>query len=224
MAEVFISYDRDDTKLVTKIVDGLQAEAIPFWWDKNLKQGENFSVRIEEKIEQVKHVLVTWSSRAKQSVYVRGEALEALDRGKLIQVVLDETRLPVPFNAIQATFLNGWTGDLTDPRWGALVETIRPSSESAGQAVAAGQELSDRDILNIGVSRTQMISLWLIPLLLLLLMGAGGGLVLIDKFHPERVPQIETIFVGTAVFIVTLILFFLITMTRLLASTFRRKR
>lgn len=223
MAEVFISYDRDDTKLVTKIVDGLEAEAIPFWWDKNLKQGENFSVRIEEKIEQVKHVLVTWSSRAKQSVYVRGEALEALDRGKLIQVVLDETRLPVPFNAIQATFLNGWTGDLADPRWNALVETIRPSSEGPDKAPSQSKGLSDRDILKIGVSRTQMLSLWLIPLLLLLLMGAGGGLALISKLQPDRVPQLETIFLVIAVIVVTLILLFLITMTRLLLSTLRRR-
>lgn len=223
MPEVFISYDRDDTKLVTKIVAGLEAEAIPFWWDKNLKQGENFSIRIEEKIEQVRHVLVTWSSRAKQSVYVRGEALEALDRGKLIQVVLDETRLPVPFNAIQATFLNGWTGDLADPRWNALVDSIRPSSDGAVPVPLPRQELSDGDILKIGVSRAQMISLWLIPLLLLVLMAAGGVLALMSKFEPEALPQLETIFLWIAGVVVTLILAFLATMTRLLLSTVKRK-
>ena len=223
MPEVFISYDRDDTKLVTKIVAGLEAEAIPFWWDKNLKQGENFSIRIEEKIEQVRHVLVTWSSRAKQSVYVRGEALEALDRGKLIQVVLDETRLPVPFNAIQATFLNGWTGDLADPRWNALVDSIRPSSDGPVPVPLPRQELSDSDILKIGVSQSQMISLWLIPLLLLVLMVAGGGLALMSKLQPEAVPQLENIFLVIAGVVVTLILAFLATMTRLLLSTVKRK-
>lgn len=198
MADIFLSYDRDDEKVVRRIAEGLAASNLPHWWDKDLEDGANFSFVIEEKIESCRHVLVAWSANARRSLFVRGEALEALDRGKLIQVLIDKSRLPVPFNALQATFLNGWDGDYNDARWQKLVATLAGSVPSSFDVADTGaarpepaaipvQDLSRQDLLRAGVSPVQSAALWLLPTLLVVLIATGLVLLFVDL--PEGVPK-----------------------------------
>jgi Flp pilus assembly protein TadD len=56
-------------------------------------------------------VLVLWSSEAVRSQWVRSEANRARETGRLVQVRLDDARLPMPFDQIQCADLGGWEGD-----------------------------------------------------------------------------------------------------------------
>lgn len=184
MVDVFVSYVREDEKKVSKIVERLEDNGTRrVWWDRLLKPGENFSLVIEEKIEESQNVLVAWSDRSRTSLYVRGEALDALERGKLVQVVIDKSRLPVPFNALQAVYLDDWNGERDHQKWGELVTVIdgrgeNDEPEDGAVTTVIHSELSDREISSVGVSGIQRTALWLMPLLLCGLVVLGVALML----------------------------------------------
>ena len=228
MADIFISYDRDDTDKVERIAEGLSQENVAFWWDRDLREGENFSLAIEDKIEEVRYVLVTWSSSARKSIYVRGEALEALDRGKLVQVVIDKSRLPVPFNAVQATFLDNWNGDRTDNRWRRLVSGIRGEAPVATHGdtgptapLSRAVELTGRAVTRAGVSGVQRAALWLMPMMLagLILAAAAVWGASETVGLPDGWPEPETLFLSLAGGFIAVILLMLILLVRTLMST-----
>lgn len=186
MSHVFISYDRDDKAKIATIVEGLKVEQVEFWWDEKIPEGADFSTEIEDRIVQAQHVLVAWSANSRQSIFVKGEALAALDQQKLLQAVIDRCRLPVPFNAVQATFLDGWEGDPDDPRWRKLVNSIRgvsadeepPTStrRKVSKPPQSSQQLTEAQIVRAGASGSQLFSLWFIPILIAALIGFGAYL------------------------------------------------
>lgn len=191
MSDVFISYDHDDAPRVDHIVDGLKQENVAFWWDRHLKDGDIFPVVIQEKLDEMPHVLVAWSARSTKSRYVIGEALAAFDQGKLLQVVLDDARLIPPFNTVQATFLNNWSGDILDQRWRKLMarirgEVIEETIPSGGGPVRAATpaDLTSRQVTRAGVSGFQALALWFMPFLLFALMVTG----LVLAFDPGWLP------------------------------------
>lgn len=134
---VFLSYARRDLARVSPIAEGLGESGVEVWWDRRLSPGENYSIVIGEKLEQSQRVVVAWSAQARDSLWVRGEALEALDRGKLVQVLLDGARPPVPFNALHALDLSGWGGDRADPAWTGVVAAVRGAPAPASDAAPA---------------------------------------------------------------------------------------
>ena len=48
----------------------------------------------------------------------------ALDAAKLVQVTIDGTLPPLPFNQIHSADLSHWRGDLRDPRWLRVAESV----------------------------------------------------------------------------------------------------
>ena len=219
VGHVFISYDRDDSQKVSAIVDGLKAESVSYWWDKDIPEGQNFSTEIEDKIDQAKHVLVAWSVNSRKSIFVRGEALAALDQNKLLQTVIDGCRLPVPFNAMQATFLDDWTGDRTDARWQKLVGAIDPARAAPPPPPPTGNRkprkpagrLSDQQIVRAGASGAQLTSLWFIPLLMATLLGAGAWLGFAKVELPAGIPlNREDVFLIIGGGVVALLLVFVV--------------
>jgi hypothetical protein len=176
MTDVFISYSRRDKDRVGKIRSGLESAQVDTWWDGDLAAGAEFSSDIDSQIAKTKYVLVAWSKPAAQSIFVKGEALRALDEGKLVQVMLDASKLPVPLNALNALDLREWNGDFADANFVRVIETVK-SGERAGAGVDGAKALAT------GVSPLQMAALWLAPVLILLPVGAG----MLEAF--EKLPR-----------------------------------
>jgi adenylate cyclase len=70
-------------------------------------------------------VVVLWSADAAKSQWVRAEADTARSAGNLIQVSLDGSIPPLPFNQIQCADLNGWNGETDSPGWRKLVGSVQ---------------------------------------------------------------------------------------------------
>jgi hypothetical protein len=117
MADVFLSYARATRPRIEQIGDGLEAGGYSLWWDKSLNAGDDYAMVIEEKIDAARCVVVAWSAPARQSLWVRAEANEALDAGKLVQLNLDGSRLPLPFSALQYFDFQFWRGQHQGSPW-----------------------------------------------------------------------------------------------------------
>jgi hypothetical protein len=125
MADVFISYSHRNAARVIPIADSLARDGYSLWWDADMRAGDDFGPRIERELHAAACVVVAWSRIAKHSLWVRAEAMEALETGKLVQLVLDRVKLPIPFTMVHFADLSRWNGDPASPAWKQLEAGVR---------------------------------------------------------------------------------------------------
>jgi len=61
MADIFISYKREEQPLARRLADALEKKGWSIWWDPKLRAGERFDDVIEEALKDAKGVIVIWS-------------------------------------------------------------------------------------------------------------------------------------------------------------------
>jgi adenylate cyclase len=145
MADVFISYARPDEPHAERIAEGLRAQGYPVWRDDELPAHRSYADVIEERLKAAKAVVVLWSAEAAKSQWVRAEADAARSTGTLVQVTLDGTIPPLPFNQIQCADLSGWAGDASTPGWRKLVASLATLA-GAGKVQSADRAGSRRSV------------------------------------------------------------------------------
>ncbi|MCY7271640.1 MAG: toll/interleukin-1 receptor domain-containing protein, partial [Sphingomonas bacterium] len=101
MASVFLSYDRNDANQARGIAKALERAGNSVWWDRHIQGGTQFSRAIEQALHDADAVVVLWSTESVQSTWVRDEAAEGRDSGKLIPVTLDGALPPMGFRQFQ---------------------------------------------------------------------------------------------------------------------------
>ena len=94
------------------------------WLDDALPAHRAYANVIEERLTSAKAAVVIWSIEAVKSEWVRSEANRGREERKLVQLRVENTRLPMPFDQIQCADMNGWTGDLTTPGWRKVVASL----------------------------------------------------------------------------------------------------
>src|SRR6478672_3939477 len=124
MSHVFISYARSDEDLAREIADGLREAGYEVWRDDELPAHRSYADVIEERINAAQAVVVLWSAEAAKSQWVRAEADSARASLSLVQVTLDGTIPPMPFNQIQCADFKGWDGQRSTPGWNKLLASV----------------------------------------------------------------------------------------------------
>lgn len=79
---------------------------------------------IEERLRAAKVAVVVWSKDAVKSQWVRAEADVARTLGTLVQVSVDGTLPPLPFNQIHCVDLSDWSGDAGHRDWSKVVASV----------------------------------------------------------------------------------------------------
>jgi len=125
MADVFISYAREDKGRAEQVARGLQGAGVDVFWDSEIPPGQTWADYIEDKLSQCKAVIVLWSENSTRSQWVREEARMGRDRGKLIPVQLDDSPAPFGFGEVQAANLRDWTGQGGHPEWERTLAAVR---------------------------------------------------------------------------------------------------
>lgn len=125
MADIFISYARDDRDRVAPIASALEEEGYTVWWDFDLTPGSTFQNVISENLRGAKCVLVVWSKASINSQWVKEESDDGKRRDILVPAMIDDVEIPLGFRMIQAADLRKWKNDYHDPQWVHLVTQIR---------------------------------------------------------------------------------------------------
>lgn len=105
MAQVFLSYDREDAGRARSIAQALEKAGHLVWWDRHIKGGAQYSKEIEQALAAAGAVVVLWSEKSIDSAWVRDEAAAGRDSGRLVPVRIDETEPPLGFRQYQAIHL-----------------------------------------------------------------------------------------------------------------------
>lgn len=149
MADVFLSYNREDQVKAKAIAEALEADGFEVWWDTVLRAGQTYDEVTERQLRDAWAVVVLWSSRSVQSKWVRAEATLGDRKSALIPVMIEPCDRPIMFELIQTADLTQWDGDLKDANWLAFLADVRehverkrsakppPTSASAQQPAAA---------------------------------------------------------------------------------------
>jgi adenylate cyclase len=131
MADIFISYAHSTAKQAQAAAQALKELGYSVWLDDELPAHRAYSRVIEEQLVAATAALVIWSADAVKSEWVLSEANRAREDGKLVQLTIDKTRLPMPFDQIQCAEVVGWTGDTGAPGWRKVVASIADLSRAA---------------------------------------------------------------------------------------------
>lgn len=110
MADIFISYSREDREWVESLAAQLQSEGFSVWWDWDLLVGKRYRESIDHELQSCRVAVVVWSQHSIQSDFVRDEAEEAQQRNILVPVLKEVVPPPAGFRQIQTADLSTWTG------------------------------------------------------------------------------------------------------------------
>ncbi len=136
MADIFISYAREDAAAAEKLAAALDTRGYSVWWDRNLTAGSRYLTETEEALKAAKAVLVVWTAESVKSHWVADEAGMGRDLGTLVPITLDGSMPPLGFRQFQVMDLSGWHGSGGDPRFEHLCAALpRPGASTQSPAV-----------------------------------------------------------------------------------------
>ena len=121
MADVFVSYSRQDKARAAQFVQLLEGYGWDVFWDQETRAGTIWPKVLEDELGLARCLLVLWTANSVASRWVRIEAYEALQNDKLLPVRLENVKPPMEFRQTQTFDLLGWTGDPNDPRLDHLI-------------------------------------------------------------------------------------------------------
>lgn len=131
MAEVFLSYSREDRARAEQVAHALEAAGIDVFWDNEIPPGTTWADYIEQKLSQCKALVVLWSQHSTKSQWVREEARLGRDKGVLIPAALDNSPPPFGFGEVQAADLSQWSGSADDPNWRRFADAVANVASAA---------------------------------------------------------------------------------------------
>jgi uncharacterized membrane protein YhaH (DUF805 family) len=132
MADVFISYAREDQARAAQIAHGLEAMGLDIFWDTEIPPGQTWADYIEGKLSSCKAVIVLWSEHSTRSQWVREEARMGKEKAKLIPALLDNAPAPFGFGEVQAANLSTWNGATNAPEWTRFSQAVFTAVNGAG--------------------------------------------------------------------------------------------
>ncbi|MEM9740507.1 MAG: SUMF1/EgtB/PvdO family nonheme iron enzyme [Pseudomonadota bacterium] len=117
MADVFISYKKEDRALAEQVEAALVASGLSSWWDTSLHPRESWDAIIQREIAEAKAVIVIWTPRSVRSEWVRIEANYGKQHGKLVPLLVEACDIPLAFTLTQAANLTDWDGSDEHKGW-----------------------------------------------------------------------------------------------------------
>ena len=111
MADIFLSYKREDVDRASPLVALLEACGWDVFWDPRIVSGRTWEAVLGRELEAARCVVVLWSHSSIESDWVLREAGTGAARGILVPVLIDPVEPPAAFSAVQAANLVGWRGE-----------------------------------------------------------------------------------------------------------------
>ncbi len=138
MADVFLSYKRQDEAAVGRLVKALRGEGLSVWWDRDIPPDAPWEDTIEREHQAARSLVVCWSPAAVTSENVKAEARRAKAQNRLVQTFIAPCEPPMFFGERQGVDLSGWNGRVDDPRFRNVLEAVRAILEGRQPTAGVG--------------------------------------------------------------------------------------
>ena len=124
MADVFISYKKENRSDAERVAKALESSGFSVWWDDRIRPQGEWDAQIEKEINDAKATVVLWTPLSVASRWVRAEAHNANDRGRMIPAMVETCDIPIAFSLSQTANLVGWNGDPEHRQWRKLLAWV----------------------------------------------------------------------------------------------------
>jgi hypothetical protein len=138
LADVFVSYKREDERAVARLVKAMRGDGLTVWWDRDIPTGAPWEETIEREHGLARCLVVCWSKAAVASENVKAEARKARSKNQLVQTFIEPCEPPMFFGERQGVDLSGWTGRADDPRVKAVIAGVRATLEGRNAEAGVG--------------------------------------------------------------------------------------
>jgi len=125
MADIFISYAREDEVRIRQLTHVLGELGWTVFWDRRIPAGQTWRSYLGQELSDAGCVIVAWSRYSIASKWVIEEADEGQQRGVLVPVLLEAVEPPIGFRGIQAGDLTDWKPGRLSPHFDHLVQDIK---------------------------------------------------------------------------------------------------
>ncbi len=186
MADIFLSYSREDESRIHSLVSELEARGWSVFWDRRIPAGETWRSYIGSALQNARCVIVAWSKHSVGSQWVAEEADDGKSRGILVPIFLDSVQPPHGFREIQAADLSNWRPGQSTQGLNGLIAGLERRLGAQSETRGDGQRL-DRSVGEhiSPVNRAFRLRSVLVTLLILFAAGASGYLAL-RGFHSDK--------------------------------------
>jgi len=124
MADIFISYTKEDCERVEPLAKALENQGWSIFWDFTIPVGKTWRQVITDAFETARLVIVAWSKTSVDSHWVQEQADRGLERNILFPILIDNVRPPMGFGAIKAADLINWDPTQSSPEFEKLIADI----------------------------------------------------------------------------------------------------
>ena len=134
MADIFVSYAREDESRVQPIVEALETFGWSVFWDTRLLPGDHWPSELAKELDASRCVLVVWSLTsvdAKLHHWVREEAEVGRKKGTLVPVQIDVVEPPFGFRHFHAADLFDWQNNTDHKAFRQLIGVINSKIPSS---------------------------------------------------------------------------------------------
>ena len=194
MADVFISYAREDMIRVKPLVEALEGEGFSVWWDSELSPGDKFDDLIDDEIQAAACVVVLWTEGSVNSRWVKNEALEGMDRGILVPVLMDNVRLPVAFKQSQIADFGHWPESVQTDQYESFIQSV--SIKVRGETIAEVDFSGVAGMQERGRKRFRRKRDFAVPALTLAVIALSVFVVFQFSRAPDNARQLARVTVG----------------------------
>lgn len=139
MADVFISYKKEDFREAQRVAEALRSDGLSVWWDDHLTPRDAWDAELEREIAAAGAVVVLWTELSVKSDWVRTEAHYAAEHGKLVPVLLRNCAVPLAFSLRQTVNLTAWQGDAQARDWRKFLSWVSDLTTAATRSPASLQ-------------------------------------------------------------------------------------
>ncbi len=164
MADIFLSYSREDRAHVEPLAEALRQSGYSVWWDRDLAGGSRYLEETEAELKAAKAVVVVWTNTSIASAWVADEAGAARDTRKLVPISLDGAIPPLGFRQFQVIDFMHWKpgreAEFGEPRL-ALARLVLPSPKtnpSEATAAPTGRHIPRRAAIIGGAIATAIVT------------------------------------------------------------------
>jgi hypothetical protein len=144
MADIFISYKREDRRFAERLSIALEQLGFDVWWDFELLSGDRFRKVIEKVIDECTATIVLWSQLSRDSTFVVDEATYARDQNKLCPARIDNCRLPLGFGGDHVVSLSDWDGEMGHEGLQALLRALEAKTGKKARLGARPRDTDDQ--------------------------------------------------------------------------------
>ena len=129
MADVFLSYKKEDRDYVQRVAAALEAAGLSTWWDDRIDPVEQWEKEIWKALDASKAVLVLWTPRAVTSPFVLEEVRRGVKRKRLVQALIESCEIPEEFKGVktgqQYYDVVGWRAGFEHVEWHRLLQKLK---------------------------------------------------------------------------------------------------